>query len=126
MGNGGVALVADEPAGFREFDGGALGIASQSVGSGNKRAKLRVCRSGVARLLGPDQRVFAARLQEMRGANSRIKQSDLGIAWTETDGLLLSRDQRIQCARHEFAPAEMRVGVGPVAIECKHGFVLGN
>src|SRR5437764_14720901 len=62
----------------------------------------------------------------MRRANSAIKQADLGIAGTEPDGLFLGRDQLLDRAGHEFAPANMRVCMGPVPIQRDHRFVLGN
>ena len=88
--------------------------------------KLRVRRSGVARLFAPDDRLVGARLQQMHAPDPAIEKADLGIARTEPDGLLLGRDQLLDRPGHELAPAEMGVCVGPVAVERDDGLVFGN
>src|SRR5205807_10357592 len=62
----------------------------------------------------------------MSGSDSAVEQSDLRIAGTKPDRLLLRRDQLVHRSGHEFAPAEMRVCVRPVAVECDYRFVFGN
>src|SRR5215472_776230 len=60
----------------------------------------------------------------MRAPDPAIEKADLGIAGTEPDGLLLGWDQRLDRSGHELAPAEVGIGVGPVAVERDDGLVF--
>ena len=60
-----ITVVSGQPAGFREFDGGAFGLAVEGVGSGEVTANGREHRSVVARPFEPDDRFVRARLQEV-------------------------------------------------------------
>src|SRR5271156_4706148 len=62
----------------------------------------------------------------MYAPNPAVEKTDLGIAGTEPDGLLLGRDKLLNRPGHGLAPAEMRVCVGPVAVERDDRFVFGN
>ena len=62
----------------------------------------------------------------MSGSDSAVEQSDLRIARTKPDRLLLRWDQLVDRSGHEFAPAEMGVCVRPVAVECDYRFVFGS
>ena len=55
-----------------------------------------------------------------------IKKTNLRIPGTEPNSLLLRRDKRLYRPRHEPAPTEMGVCVGPVAIERDDCLVFGN
>ena len=88
------------------------------------------------RLSAPERRCapFRARRLPLRCApapdaqtrSGNKKKTDLGIARTESNGLFLSRDQLLHRPGHELAPSEMRVCVGPVAVERDHCLVFGN
>src|SRR3954449_6172257 len=62
----------------------------------------------------------------MRAPDAAIEKADLRIARAQSDSLFLGRDERLDQSGHELAPAEVRVCVRPVAIECDRGLVLGN
>ena len=85
-------MIEKTPARFREFDGGAFGLASKGIRGGEVGMKLRMSWIGAARLLQPDDSLFGARLHHVHLANPEITVPDLGIAGTETDGLLHERD----------------------------------
>src|SRR6516165_2231983 len=59
-------------------------------------------------------------------ADSAIVKTDLRIAGTEPNGSFLSRDQSFYRPAHKLAPSEMRVCIGPVAVERDGRLVLLN
>src|SRR5262249_43826507 len=101
-------------------------IAFECIGSGEECAETRVRRNGVARLFVPLDRLFDARLQQMRTPNSAVEKTDFGVAWTEPDGAFLSRNELLHRPRHELTPAEEGVRVRAVGVEGDHRLVLGD
>src|ERR1700686_3981857 len=62
----------------------------------------------------------------MDDPNSAVPVADVGIAWTEADGLLLQRDSLLCRSGKELAPAERGECEHPVAIGRDHGLEFGN
>src|ERR1700730_10262324 len=69
----------------------ALGFPFQGIGGGQPGVRAGVFWIGSPRPFDPKDCFCGARLQQMNHANSPVPVSDVGIAWTKTDGLLLSR-----------------------------------
>ena len=65
-----------------------------------------MCRSSVARLFEPDDRLVRVRLQQMHHPDLLIENADEGIAGAEPDGLLLERDRLLYRPGEELALAE--------------------
>ena len=82
-------------------------------------------RSSVARSLAPLDRLVGARLQQVCKPNPEIVEADLGIAGTEPNGSFLGRNSFVDGSDHELAPSEMRMCVGPVAVERDDGLIFG-
>src|SRR5882757_3694142 len=76
--DGGVTIVADQPASFGEFGGGAAGLVFESMGRGQERAELWVRRSGIASSFTPEDRFVDARPQQMRAPDPAKEKTDLG------------------------------------------------
>src|SRR5438132_8402461 len=83
-------------------------------------------RGGVACPFAPDDRLLGVRLQQMHAADAAIEKADLRVAGTEPNGSFLGWDKLVNRPGHELAPAEMRVGVGPVSIERDGGLIFWN
>src|SRR5215469_1479861 len=91
LGDAGIPT-ATQSAGFGEFGGGALGVAFEAIGRGEKVVRPRQFLSGAARLFEPQDCLVNPRLQKMYEPDLAIKVADSGIEGTEADGLFLKRD----------------------------------
>src|SRR5882757_6494904 len=111
---------------FEKFGGGASRITLEGIAGGEVGAKNRYLRIGSARLFKPENRLFKARLQQMRLPNPEIPKTNAWISWTEANGALLGRDSLVYLPDEDFAPAGIRYRVHRVAVEVEHRFVFGN
>src|SRR5689334_20762518 len=89
------AIVAEQPPGFGEFRGGAVGLSFEAIGRGEERVIVRLSRIGVAPFFEPDDSLVRTRLQKMDCAYPSIPIGDVGIARVEADCLLCERDDLI-------------------------------
>src|ERR1700694_212449 len=64
----GKAIVAEQPPGFVEFSGGAVGLFFEAIGRGEECVSVPFSRIGVARLFEPDDSLVCTRLQKMHSA----------------------------------------------------------
>src|SRR6516164_1312129 len=62
----------------------------------------------------------------MRAPDTAVEKANLRIARAQSDSLFLDRDQLLYQSGHKLAPAQVRVCVRPVAVECNHSGVFGD
>jgi hypothetical protein len=81
---------------FGELGGGAFGVAYEATDRRKVGVLKHMFRHGAARLLKPEHRSVAARLQQAQPPDVEIRNADQRITGGEADGLLEKRDHIIQ------------------------------